>query len=52
MTNCTCKKLDCNSDCLCNCHREGETRIHRVKSTLDSTIDLSIDRMQQFNLKK
>lgn len=52
MTNCTCKKWGCDSDCLCNCHREGGTRIHRVKNPLDKVIDLCIDRMQKFNLKK
>jgi len=25
MKNCTCNKLNCDSECLCACHRDSET---------------------------
>jgi len=27
MANCTCKKLNCDSSCLCNCHREADDEV-------------------------
>jgi len=45
MKNCTCDKLDCDSSCLCACHREGSNRI-------EEAIDLFIERIQAFDLKK
>ena len=57
MTKCTCKKLNCDSSCLCNCHREQPydefeelVELNNGLDRLDKAVDVCIEKMQEFKL--
>jgi len=57
MNKCTCNKLKCDSTCLCNCHREEEDTtglqdLNRGLINIEKAVDLCIERMQKYELKK
>jgi len=57
MAKCTCNKLDCDSTCLCDCHRDKEyfpelVELNEGLNRIETVIDICIERMQKFNLKK
>lgn len=43
MRNCTCKKWGCDSECLCNCHRETFPELQELNDGLNR-IGLAVDR--------
>jgi hypothetical protein len=57
MNKCTCKKLDCDSTCLCACHREEEENafpeleeLNDGLVNIEKSVDLAIHRMQKYKL--
>ena len=47
MKNCTCDKLDCDSSCLCACHREGAlielVELNKGLDRIESAVDICIE---------
>lgn len=53
MNKCTCNKLNCDSNCLCACHRESERdELLQGLLNIEEAVDKCIARMQQYQLKK
>ena len=56
MAKCTCKKLDCDSSCLCACHREAynefeeAVELNNGLDRLDKAVDVCIEKMQQYKI--
>lgn len=42
MKNCTCNKLNCDSDCLCDCHRKSFPELVELNEGLDR-IEIAVD---------